>query len=108
MSGQMTLAELQASLSQSAPPSGVPRLVEALWHDARGDWDQAHEIAQSIDDREGAWVHAYLHRKEGDLSNAGYWYLRAGRQGSDASLPDVSLEAEWKEIAEALLGPAAG
>ena len=86
----------------------MPRLVEALWHDARGDWDQAHEIAQSIDDREGAWVHAYLHRKEGDLSNAGYWYLRAGRQGSDASLPDVSLEAEWKEIAEALLGQAAG
>ncbi len=108
MSGQMTLAELQASLSQSAPPSGVPRLVEALWHDARGDWDQAHEIAQSIDDREGAWVHAYLHRKEGDLSNAGHWYLRADRQGSDASLPDVSLEAEWKEIAEALLGQAAG
>ena len=53
-------------------------------------------------------MHAYLHRKEGDLSNAGYWYLRAGRQGSDASLPDVSLQAEWKEIAEALLGQAAG
>jgi len=109
----MTLAELQASLSQSAPPSGVSRLVEALWRDARGDWEQAHEIAQSIDDREGAWVHAYLHRKEGDLSNAGYWYARAGRQRPDASLPgvslpDVSLDDEWKEIAEALLGQSAG
>ncbi len=102
MSGQMTLAELQASLSQSAPPSGVPRLVEALWRDARGDWEQAHEIAQSIDDLEGAWVHAYLHRKEGDLSNAGYWYSRAGRQR-----PDASLDEEWKEIAEALLGQSA-
>jgi hypothetical protein len=77
----------------------MSKLVEALWHDARGDWEQAHEIAQSIDDSEGAWVHAYLHRKEGDLSNAGYWYSRAGRKK-----PDASLDEEWKEIAEALSG----
>ncbi len=95
----MTLAELRASLSQSAPPSGMSKLVEALWHDARGDWELAHEIAQSIDDSEGAWVHAYLHHKEGDLSNAGYWYSRAGRKK-----PDASLDEEWTEIAEALSG----
>jgi len=95
----MTLAELQASLSQGAPPPGLPKLVQALWRDARGDWEQAHEIAQSVADAEGAWVHAYLHRKEGDLSNAEYWYSRAGRPRSDAP-----LEEEWKEIAEALLG----
>jgi len=98
MSGQMTLAELQASLSESVPPAGVPRLVEALWHDARGDWKEAHEIAQQVDDSQGAWVHAYLHRKEGDLANAGYWYSKAGRRR-----PDTSLDEEWKEIAEALL-----
>lgn len=99
MSGPMTLAELQASLLQDAPPSGAPKLVQALWHDARGEWDEAHEIAQAIDDSEGAWVHAYLHRKEGDLPNAWYWYSRAGRQR-----PDASLDEEWKGIAEALLG----
>ena len=95
----MTLAELQASFSQGAPPPGLPKLVQALWHDARGDWEQAHEIAQSVDGPEGARVHAYLHRKEGDLSNAGYWYSRAGRPRSDAP-----LDEEWKEIAKALLG----
>jgi hypothetical protein len=94
----MTLAELQASLSQEAPPSGVPELVRALWDDARGDWERAHRIAQSVEDAEGAWVHAYLHRKEGDPSNAGYWYSRAGKRR-----PDVSLAEEWEEIARALL-----
>jgi len=94
----MTLSELQASLSGGAPPEGVPNLVQALWHDARGDWDAAHQIAQSVEGADGAWVHAYLHRKEGDLSNAGYWYSRAGRPRSTASLED-----EWTQIAEALL-----
>ena len=94
----MTLAELEASLSKDGPPKGLPRLVQALWHEARGDWDQAHEIAQSVEGSDGAWVHAYLHRKEGDLSNAGYWYSRAGRSRSAAS-----LDEEWQEIAEALL-----
>jgi hypothetical protein len=94
----MTLDELRASLSRDTPPSALPKLVQALWHDARGDWDRAHQIAQSVDDAEGAWVHAYLHRKEGDLSNAGYWYSRAGRPRSEAPLGE-----EWEEIAQALL-----
>jgi hypothetical protein len=94
----VTRSELKASLSEATPPPGVSALVRALWHDGHGDWDEAHRIAQSVDDAEGAWVHAYLHRKEGDLSNARYWYARAGRPRSDAS-----LDEEWEAIAEALL-----
>jgi hypothetical protein len=94
----MTVDELKAALSDGAPPAGLPAAVEALWHDARGDWDRAHRIAQDIDDADGAWVHAYLHRKEGDLANASYWYRRAGRDRSRAS-----LEEEWEQIAEELL-----
>jgi hypothetical protein len=97
----LTLAEFQASVETPAspgPPSELPPLLRALWHDARGDWARAHELAQEVDTREGAWVHAYLHRKEGDPDNARYWYRRAGRAESAASLAD-----EWDEIARALL-----
>lgn len=94
----MTLGEFLARLSDAAPPSGVHPLLAALWHDAKGDWDAAHRLAQDEDDRSGAWVHAYLHRKEGDEANAGYWYRRAGRPHCRLSLDD-----EWREIAEALL-----
>jgi len=90
----MTLAEFQAS----AQVDDQPPLLQALWHDARGDWGRAHELAQEIDTRDGAWVHAYLHRKEGDPDNARYWYRRAGRTESAAPLDD-----EWSEIARALL-----
>jgi hypothetical protein len=75
----------------------LPAPLAALWWDARGDWARAHEAAQSVDTPEGAWVHAYLHRKEGDLSNADYWYRRAGHRR-----PSMPLEAEWAEIATAL------
>ena len=94
----MTLTELRASLSEDAPPPGLPETVQALWHDARGDWDRAHRIAQDIHDADGSWVHAYLHRTEGDLGNASYWYRRAGRDR-----PSLTLEEEWRQIAEALL-----
>jgi hypothetical protein len=72
--------------------------AEALWWAARDDWDKAHRLVQDEDSREAAWVHAYLHRVEGDLSNAGYWYRRAGRPETKAALED-----EWAEIAAALL-----
>ena len=93
----MTVDEFRATVSSATPPS-VPPLLLALWHDARGDWKKAHELAQDVDDESGAWVHAYLHRKEGDLSNASYWYRRA-------SLPIAtdSLDAEWARIVGALL-----
>ena len=94
----MTFDELQASLSAPAPPAGLPALLRALWHDARGDWDEAHRIAQDVDTADGAWVHAYLHRKEGDAGNAAYWYRRAGKPPATGSLPD-----EWNRIARALL-----
>lgn len=74
-------------------------LLQALWFDGKGDWESSHNIAQNINTSEGSWVHAYLHRKEGDLGNASYWYSRAGR-----SMPKHSLEEEWGQIAKALLG----
>ncbi len=94
----MDLDGFKASLTADAPPPGLGRGLEALWHAAKGDWHKAHELAQAEDDASGAWVHAYLHRVEGDLSNAAYWYRRAGKPQSQAR-----LEAEWDEIAGALL-----
>lgn len=73
--------------------------LRALWHDARGDWERAHAVCQEAGNREGDWVHAYLHRKEGDLGNAGYWYARAGRP---MPTDDISLDAEWARIVEEL------
>jgi hypothetical protein len=95
----MSFEEFQASIaSDTAPPAGADPSLQALWHDARGDWTRAHECVQ--DDRDGAWVHAYLHRKEGDLGNAGYWYSRAGRRMPASSL---GAEDEWASIAQDLL-----
>ena len=94
----MTLDELRASLASPSPPSSLRGALLALWHDAKGDWDMAHRVAQDVDDASGAWVHAYLHRKEGDESNAAYWYRRAGKP-----IARGSLDEEWTEIAAALL-----
>jgi len=93
----MTPDEFHASLSGSAPPAGAP-LLRALWHDARGEWDTAHGIAQDVETPDGAWVHAYLHRKEGDIGNARYWYRRAARPEAQDS-----LESEWERLVAALL-----
>jgi hypothetical protein len=79
-------------------PEKVSGPLTALWHAARGDWDKAHALVQDEGSREAAWVHAYLHRVEGDESNAGYWYGRAGKPHSKAALDD-----EWAEIAGYLL-----
>ncbi len=96
-SSDMNIDTFKATLSAKTPPE-VSQALQALWYDAKGDWNAAHSLAQSEDSSVGAWVHAYLHRKEGDLSNAGYWYRRAGKP--PASVP---LEAEWEAIAEHLL-----
>ena len=93
----MTLDAFKSTLNQDAPPEVSP-LLRALWHEARGDWDRAHEIAQDVHTNDGSWVHAYLHRKEGDQWNANYWYRRAGRV-----MPDQTLEEEWDHIADAFL-----
>jgi hypothetical protein len=94
----LTLAEFKASVSSPTPPRDLEPALAALWHDARGDWATAHEVAQDVGGRLGAWVHAYLHRKEGDLTNAAYWYRTAGQPVASGS-----LENEWATIAETLL-----
>ena len=94
----MTFDDFKASLTGVTPPAGLPPLLLALWHDAKGDWDAAHGVAQDVEDEDGAWVHAYLHRKEGDAANAGYWYRRAGRPHARGTLNE-----EWDDIASALL-----
>ena len=95
----MSFEEFQQSLTLSAPPNDLPELLEALWHDAKGNWEAAHNIAQS---REGTpsydRLHAYLHRVEGDTWNAGYWYKRAGSQVFNGSLRD-----EWETLAQSYL-----
>jgi hypothetical protein len=94
------LATFEASLVAASPPAGVGPPLEALWWDAKGDWDEAHRCAQREEtSTAGAWVHAYLHRKEGDLANAGYWYRRAGKPVFDGTLAD-----EWRAILRALIG----
>jgi hypothetical protein len=96
----MTFDEFQQSAkgSAAAPPAGLGDALQALWFDAQGDWDKAHEHAQNDHTRAGSWVHAYLHRKEGDVSNAGYWYTRAARP-----LAEGSSGEEWQAIARELL-----
>ena len=94
----MTYEAFAASLGEPGAPPAVPATLVALWHDARGDWDEAHRVAQDVDDPSGAWVHAYLHRKEGDLGNASYWYRRAGRPVATGS-----LDEEWRDIVRELL-----
>ena len=94
----MTLVEFEASIARRQPPGDLPPALTALWYDARGKWDRAHEIVQDEGGTEAAWVHAYLHRKEGDLSNAGYWYRRAKRP-----MPTGDVEEEWRIIAATFL-----
>jgi len=86
------------SLLNNHPPKGLSKHLEALWYDAKDDWEKAHTIIQNIDDGAAAWIHAYLHRKEGDIWNADYWYSRAGK-----SRPSVHLEKEWEAIAKELM-----
>jgi hypothetical protein len=94
----MDLESFKATLSLDNPPDSFIPLLRALWYDARGEWDRAHKISQSVHTARGSWVHAYLHRKEGDMANASYWYARAGKD-----LPAYKLEDEWERIAMLLL-----
>jgi hypothetical protein len=94
----MILDDFLQSLAVIEPPSDISLALAGLWWEAKGDWTRAHESAQQDKDVNGAWVHAYLHRKEGDLSNASYWYARAGRR-----VPEDSLLAEWEAITRDLL-----
>lgn len=93
----MKLNAFKDSLSGAEPPPGLGGALRALWLEAKGDWAGAHASAQDDKSEAGAWVHAYLHRVEGDLSNAGYWYRQAGKPKCDAPLAE-----EWQAIAAAL------
>ena len=84
---------------QERCPSSLPKPLQALWYDKKGDWHTAHEIVQDASDADSAWVHAYLHRKEGDLSNARYWYRRSGHPEFTAG-----LDSEWEQITSNLCG----
>jgi hypothetical protein len=92
------LVALRASLAADAPHPGLSSPLQALWWAAKGAWDKAHACAQDDESAAGSWVHAFLHRREGDLPNASYWYRRAGRPTASGSLDD-----EWNTIAGSLL-----
>ena len=94
----MNLQDLKESLSSPHPPANLSEYIKALWYDANGNWDKAHKLIQDINDTNASWIHAYLHRKEGDISNADYWYSKAGK-----NRPSVSLNTEWEQIANELL-----
>src|SRR5262245_48623718 len=95
---QMTLEQFRLTLADDSAPEDLSPALRALWEDAKGHWNAAHAIAQDIEDRTGSWIHAYLHRKEGDAGNAGYWYRRAGQPAASDT-----LDEEWARIVTALL-----
>ncbi|MEA1786334.1 hypothetical protein U1E44_09550 [Arenibacter sp. GZD96] len=98
MEGPKDYSAFNDTLHGNAPPAKWPTPLQAMWYDAKEDWHNAHEIAQDIPNPEGDWIHAYLHRKEGDVYNARYWYRKANKP-----FPSLSLEVEQREIVNALL-----
>ena len=94
----MNLEKFLESLEENKPPSGLSNLLEALWYDAKGDWEEAHDLVQEEDSADAAWIHAYLHRKEGDLANASYWYSRARKKVAKGD-----INQEWEGIVQSLL-----
>ena len=94
----MTFEEYLAGIKNAQPAIELSETLTSLWWDKKGDWNRAHAIAQEIPTTQGSAVHAYLHREEGVLWNADYWYARAGRMR-----PDLSLEEEWRQLVEEML-----
>jgi hypothetical protein len=94
----MDMKEFLESIKFDAPPAGMSAPVAALWWDARGDWKRAHGLVDELESKDGMAVHAYLHRKEGALSNADYWYARAGR-----GFQRPELDEEWRALVDALI-----
>jgi hypothetical protein len=89
----MSLSTFKASLQEAQPGEALSVQLKSLWYDAKGDWARAHAEVDQLNDAASAWVHAYLHRKEGDVWNADYWYSKAGKVR-----PELSLEAEWETL----------
>jgi hypothetical protein len=95
----MNFDKFLKNIDDDRPSPGLSETLTSLWWDKKGDWDRAHSIAQEIPTEQGSAVHAYLHREEGVLWNADYWYSRAGRKR-----PSISLEEEWKQLVEEMFG----
>ena len=95
----MTVDQFRATLADDSPPETLTAPLKAMWQVAKGNWEAAHSLAQAIEDETGSWIHAHLHRHEGDLGNAGYWYRRASQP-----IAQDSLAAEWTRIVSSLLG----
>ncbi|NHE56230.1 hypothetical protein [Cyclobacterium plantarum] len=89
----MNHSDFIQSLQQEQVPKGLSVYLQSLWLDKKGKWDQAHGLIDTLGGEDAAWLHAYLHRKEGDQSNASYWYSRAAK-----SKPNISLEDEWEQL----------
>ena len=94
----MNFEEFRQTLSSSGPPADLTGYLLSLWYDAKGDWERSHTIIQDMHDNKAAWIHAYLHRKEGDIGNADYWYRRARKKR-----PSVTLNDEWEEIVKEII-----
>lgn len=94
----MTLDKFKSSLSRDEVPPGLSIELVSLWHDGKGDWNMSHEVIQDINSKNAAWIHAYLHRKEGDRGNAQYWYSRANK-----TMPEMSLDEEWNVLVKHFL-----
>ncbi|MBC7829917.1 MAG: hypothetical protein H7122_19380 [Chitinophagaceae bacterium] len=94
----MNFEEFKTSLSLQRPPENISAYLKALWFAGKDDWESSHHTAQDIHDKSGSWIHAYLHREEGDTFNANYWYNKAARR-----MPGYSVQQEWEEIVKELL-----
>jgi hypothetical protein len=94
----MDVAAFRLTLAEAQPPTDVPSTLAALWWAAKGEWDRAHSLVMGEDGGDAAWIHAYLHRVEGDLGNARYWYRAAQRPPASGKLED-----EWTAIVSELL-----
>ena len=94
----MTLKTFIEGIEANEPPNGISVQIKALWYDGKGDWHKAHSLVDQLNDSSSALIHAYLHRKEGDIWNADYWYSRA-----KSSRPDVTLDEEWETLVERFL-----
>jgi hypothetical protein len=94
----MDMIQFKSSLSSGEPPEGISDYLKAMWYAGKNDWETSHNIAQDIADTNGSWIHAYLHRVEGDIGNAGYWYSKAKKP-----MPSYAPGKEWEEIVAALL-----
>lgn len=96
----MTLTEFEASVTSGHMPDHLSDALKTLWLSKAGKWHEAHDICQEMHDRTGSWLHAHLHREEGDLWNADYWYQRAGKKSPGKN---VTIEQEWQQMVQVFL-----